>query len=163
MSDGMALSEHELVANAIAARAAKVMCFMSATMICLRLTRYRRQNGVIKDAILASNPVAIFASGFHDGGPVVETLGAPPSSNKPKLLEQVREVIRRKHYSIRTEQAYCDWIKRFVRFHNLRHPRETGAAEIGQKLRATLKMNVASREPGLSQYVVKSTLLYVLI
>jgi hypothetical protein len=80
------------------------------------LTRYRRQNGVIKDAILASNPVAIFASGFHDGGPVVETLGAPPSSNKPKLLEQVREVIRRKHYSIRTEQAYCDWIKRFIPF-----------------------------------------------
>ena len=33
---------------------------------------------------------------------------------KPKLLEQVRDVIRRKHYSIRTEQAYVDWIKRFI-------------------------------------------------
>jgi integrase len=94
------------------------------------LTRYRRQNGVIKDAILASNPIAIFASGLHDGGPVAETLGAPPSSNKPKLLEQVREVIRRKHYSIRTEQAYCDWIKRFILFHRKRHPAEMAEAEI---------------------------------
>jgi hypothetical protein len=59
---------------------------MSATRI--GLTRYRRQNGAIKDAILASNPIAILASGLHDGGPVAETLGTHPSSNKPKLLEQ---------------------------------------------------------------------------
>jgi glutaredoxin 2 len=38
--------------------------------------------------------------------------------NKPKLLDQVRDVIRRKHYSIRTEQAYLDWIKRFIIYHN---------------------------------------------
>jgi hypothetical protein len=37
--------------------------------------------------------------------------------NKPKLLDQVRDVIRRKHYSIRTEQAYVDWIKRFIVYH----------------------------------------------
>ena len=42
--------------------------------------------------------------------------------NKPKLLDQVREAIRRKHYSIRTEQAYCDWIKRFIIYHGKRHP-----------------------------------------
>jgi len=37
--------------------------------------------------------------------------------DKPKLLDQVREKLRVKHYSIRTEQAYVDWIKRFVLFH----------------------------------------------
>jgi integron integrase len=75
----------------------------------------------------------------------VETLGAPPSSNKPKLLEQVREVIRRKHYSIRTEQAYCDWIKRFILFHGKRHPAEMAEAEITTFLTyLAAKVNVAA-------------------
>ncbi len=39
-----------------------------------------------------------------------------------KLLDRVREKIRLKHYSIRTEQAYIDWIGRFILFHNKRHP-----------------------------------------
>ncbi len=55
-----------------------------------------------------------------------------------KLLDQVREVLRAKHYSYRTEQAYVDWIRRFIRFHNprlslgelTRHPRDMGAPEI---------------------------------
>jgi hypothetical protein len=37
---------------------------------------------------------------------------------KPRLLDQVRGLIRLKHYSIRTERVYCEWIKRYVRFHN---------------------------------------------
>src|SRR5687767_11334474 len=48
----------------------------------------------------------------------------------PRLLDQVREVIRRKHYSLRTEDIYVDWVRRFVRFCDLRHPRECGAAEV---------------------------------
>ena len=40
----------------------------------------------------------------------------------PLALGRVREVIRYKHYSIRTERAYVDWISRFVHFHNRRHP-----------------------------------------
>jgi len=48
----------------------------------------------------------------------------------PKLLDQVREVIRTKHYSYRTEQTYVDWIKRFIIFHNKRHPKEMGAEEV---------------------------------
>ena len=48
----------------------------------------------------------------------------------PKLLDQVRDKIRLKHYSIRTEQTYVDWIKRFVLFNNKRHPAEMGAAEV---------------------------------
>lgn len=47
-----------------------------------------------------------------------------------KLLERVRYVIRMKHYSIRTEQAYVSWVKRFILFHNKRHPAKMGKAEI---------------------------------
>jgi integron integrase len=53
---------------------------------------------------------------------------------KPKLLDQVRLAIRARHYSLRTEEAYVQWIKRFVCFHGLRHPREMGAAEVNQFL-----------------------------
>ena len=47
-----------------------------------------------------------------------------------KLLDQVRDAIRLKHYSIRTEEAYVNWIKRYILFHNKRHPREMGRSEI---------------------------------
>jgi len=53
-------------------------------------------------------------------------IGKRPS----KLLDQVRETIRLKHYSIRTEQTYVSWIKRYILFHNKRHPREMGVSEI---------------------------------
>src|SRR2546422_4136871 len=72
-------------------------------------------------------------------------LSPPPPTNKPKLLDQVREVIRRKHYSIRTEQAYCDWIKRFILFHHKRHPAEMAEAEITAFLTyLAAKVNVAA-------------------
>ena len=51
-------------------------------------------------------------------------------ADKPKLLDQVRDVIRRKHFSIRTEQTYVDWIKRYIFFHGKRHPNEMAEAEI---------------------------------
>jgi hypothetical protein len=44
----------------------------------------------------------------------------------PKLLDQVRDRIRIKHYSIRTETQYVQWIKRFILFHNKRHPSRDG-------------------------------------
>jgi len=47
-----------------------------------------------------------------------------------KLLDQVREAIRLKHYSIRTEEAYVTWIKRYILFHNKRHPNEMGSTEV---------------------------------
>jgi hypothetical protein len=47
-----------------------------------------------------------------------------------KLLDQLREVLRLKHYSYRTEQAYVDWVRRFILFHDKRHPAEMGAPEI---------------------------------
>jgi integrase len=47
-----------------------------------------------------------------------------------KLLDQVRDAIRLKHYSIRTEETYVDWIRRFILFHGKRHPRQMGTPEI---------------------------------
>ncbi len=54
----------------------------------------------------------------------------PRGSRSLKLLEQVRDVIRRRHYSIRTEQAYVQWVRRFVLFHGKRHPRDMGMREV---------------------------------
>lgn len=50
--------------------------------------------------------------------------------DKPRLLDQMRDRIRLKHYSIRTERVYCEWVKRFIRFHRYRHPQDMGAAEV---------------------------------
>ncbi len=46
-----------------------------------------------------------------------------------KLLDQLREALRLKHYSYRTEEAYVDWVRRFILFHGKRHPAEMGAPE----------------------------------
>jgi len=50
--------------------------------------------------------------------------------HEKKLPDRVRDTIRRKHYSIRTEEAYVAWIKRFIFFHKVRHPLEMGVPEI---------------------------------
>ncbi|WP_239649878.1 phage integrase N-terminal SAM-like domain-containing protein [Methylocucumis oryzae] len=55
-----------------------------------------------------------------------------PINPSPKLLDQVRDRLRVKHYSIRTEEVYLQWIKRFILFHGKRHPSELGATEIEQ-------------------------------
>ena len=49
---------------------------------------------------------------------------------EPKLLDQVRQTARLKHFSLRTERAYAQWVYRFVVHHGKRHPREMGAREI---------------------------------
>src|SRR6266540_6695561 len=59
-----------------------------------------------------------------------------PGGHKPKLLDQVREAIRMRHYSVRTEEAYVSWIKRFIFFHGKRHPLEMGKDEITRFLSA---------------------------
>ncbi|RPI50173.1 MAG: integron integrase [Acidobacteria bacterium] len=55
---------------------------------------------------------------------------ADPALQRPKLLDQVRYAIRVRHYSRRTEEVYVTWIRRFIGFHSMRHPREMGAAEV---------------------------------
>ena len=54
----------------------------------------------------------------------------PQNAARPRLLDQVRDRIRFKHYSLRTEQAYVDWIKRFIRFHGNRHPSDLSSAHV---------------------------------
>ena len=57
-----------------------------------------------------------------------------PTRSQPKLLEQVRDAIRARHYSLRTEEAYVRWVKRFILFHDKRHPRDMGLQEVQQFL-----------------------------
>lgn len=64
-------------------------------------------------------------------------MSGKPSSNAPRpplqakrLLDQVRERLRYLHYSLRTEQTYVYWVRWFVRFHGVRHPKGMGAAEV---------------------------------
>ncbi len=66
-------------------------------------------------------------------GPRPEAAGLPgpgATAGSPKLLDRVRQELRLRHYSPRTEEAYVGWIRRFVVFHRKRHPREMGAPEI---------------------------------
>ncbi|NOU25164.1 MAG: hypothetical protein HOO90_06480 [Methylotenera sp.] len=62
----------------------------------------------------------------------ISTSATSPES--PKLLEQVRGKIRLRHYSIRTEQVYLDWIKRFILHFDKRYPIEMGAVEVGTRI-----------------------------
>jgi len=59
-----------------------------------------------------------------------ETAQESSPSRKPRLLEQVHEVIRRLHYSRRTEEAYVHWIKRFIYWSGKRHPSTLGEREV---------------------------------
>ena len=80
------------------------------------------------------------------------------SPSSPRLLEQVRARIRFKHYSIRTEQAYLDWIKRFIRHFDKKHPRDMGAREVEEFLS---HLAVAGRVSASTQNQAKSALLFL--
>jgi site-specific recombinase XerD len=81
----------------------------------------------------AGKTIAVRGLGFHP-----RAVDAHNKTSKPckpqlvskRLLDQLRERLRYMHYSLRTEQAYVHWVKAFVRWHGLRHPREIGAAEV---------------------------------
>jgi len=51
---------------------------------------------------------------------------APPTPRPPRLLDRVRDAVRARHYSRRTEKAYVAWIRRYILFHGKRHPLEMG-------------------------------------
>ena len=59
---------------------------------------------------------------------------SPPVLRATRSLDQARERIRYKHYSLRTEQAYVQWVLMFVKWHGLRHPRDMGQQEVGDFL-----------------------------
>jgi integron integrase len=76
----------------------------------------------------------------------------------PKLLDRVRAEIRVRHYSIRTEEAYIDWVRRFIFFHHKRHPADMGAEEVG----AFLSYLATERQVSSStQNQAKSALLFL--
>jgi len=56
--------------------------------------------------------------------------GSNSSASTPKLMDQLHEALRSRHYSRRTEKTYCNWVKRFIYFHNVRHPAEMAEPEI---------------------------------
>lgn len=76
----------------------------------------------------------------------------------PRLLDRMREKLRVKHYSIRTEQSYLDWVRRYIRFHGMKHPSELGAQAVEAFLTAlAVKGNVAAS----TQNQAKSALLFL--
>ena len=86
------------------------------------------------------------------------TTSPSESGLSPRLLDQVRARIRFKHYSIRTEQAYVDWIKRFIRHFGKRHPKDMGAEEISAFLS---HLAVAGQVSASTQNQAKSALLFL--
>jgi len=78
--------------------------------------------------------------------------------NPPRLLDQVRDKLRVKHYSIRTEQTYTDWIKRYIYFHDKRHPKDLGAQDIEAFL---THLAVNGKVAAATQNLAKSALLFL--
>jgi len=76
----------------------------------------------------------------------------------PKLLDQVRDKLRVKHYAIRTEQSYVDWIKPYIYFHDKTHPRELGAQDVEAFL---THLAVAGKVSASTQNQAKSALLFL--
>ena len=83
---------------------------------------------------------------------------APTPPRPPKLLERMRQHLRTRHYSIRTEEAYIDWARRFILFHDKRHPQDMGAAEVGVFL---THLAVDRQVSASTQNQAKAALLYL--
>lgn len=80
-------------------------------------------------AVLPSSGLRSYPSGSRSLSWVVRE-AASHDAGKPRLLDRVREALRARHYSRRTEEAYVAWIRRYIVFHGKRHPTEMGAPEI---------------------------------
>jgi integron integrase len=81
-----------------------------------------------------------------------------PINRSPKLLDQVRDRLRVKHYSLQTEKLYVQWIKRFILFNGKRHPKEMGAVEIEAFL---THLAVAGKVSASTQNQALSALLFL--
>src|SRR5919109_4769319 len=86
------------------------------------------------------------------------TASAPASTAKPKLLDQIRHAIRIRHYSPKTEETYVHWVKRFIFFHNKRHPVEMAEPEIGRFLSS---LATESKVSGSTQNQALNALLFL--
>jgi len=67
---------------------------------------------------------------FHGGRQLGERRSVEEGGRCPRLLDQLRDSLRVRHFSLRTEEAYVDWVRRFILFHGKRHPKDMGVAEI---------------------------------
>jgi len=72
--------------------------------------------------------------GIHPLPASIHVLPRQPARQSPKLLDQLREALRSRHYSHRTEATYCHWVKRYIFFHHVRHPAEMAEPEINRFL-----------------------------
>jgi hypothetical protein len=82
----------------------------------------------------------------------------PTGAPKPRLLDRVREAIRARHYSRRTEKAYVAWIRRYILFHGKRHPLEMGGPDVTRFLTA---LAVEGHVAGSTQNQALSALLFL--
>ena len=86
----------------------------------------------------------------------------PTSHRRPRLLERVRAEIRSRHYSPRTERSYVHWIRRYLRFHDLKHPREMAEDEMKAflgHLATERRVSAATQNQALATaYVIQSPL-----
>jgi hypothetical protein len=89
---------------------------------------------LVMDTLNTHMPMNRTLAAIDGRGGVAANVPSPSKSQNPKLLDQVREAIRMRHYSPKTEESYAHWIKRFIYFHNKRHPAEMGEKEITQFL-----------------------------
>ena len=89
-----------------------------------------------------------------------------PPLRSTRLLDQLRERIRYDHYSLKTEQSYVQWVRRFVHFHALRHPKEMGGPEVeaflahlaNARLRVSRMLARAVAQAGIAKKVTAHTL-----
>ena len=96
---------------------------------------------------------------LSEEGQMLTAREAPaPAAPKPRLLDRVREALRTRHYSRRTEEAYIAWIRRYILFHGKRHPVEMGAAEVTRFLSS---LAVESHVAASTQNQALSTLLFL--
>ncbi|HXV78964.1 MAG TPA: integron integrase [Candidatus Binatia bacterium] len=94
-----------------------------------------------------------------DGGLTLKNATpAPLTVQRPKLLDQVRQAIRMRHYSPKTEESYAHWIKRFIIFHNKRHPAQMAEPEIARFLS---NLATESRVSGSTQNQALNALLFL--
>ncbi len=78
--------------------------------------------------------IMLDGSQFNHTCQFMKSSGFTVTVNKPRLLDQVRTQIQTRHYSLKTENTYVSWIKRYIYFHNKRHPNEMGEKEINEYL-----------------------------
>ena len=131
---------------------------MIAGTVGQRHTFIKKYRQILWDCCLGKPEIRRRSSYSLPALPPLATAAAAPGAPPPKLLERLRIHLRTRHYSIRTEEAYVDWARRFILFHDKRHPQDMGAAEV----EAFLSHLAVDRQVSAStQNQAKAALLYL--